>query len=70
MKFVVICYGAAVRCWLPPSKVVSNKNTLPILDYFLLDLNGKASCKITASDLETTLDRVSSRVDSVEERRY
>lgn len=35
-------------------KVISNKNTLPILDYFLFDLNGN-QLKITASDLETTL---------------
>ncbi len=35
-------------------KVISSKNTLPILDYFLFELKGK-SLKITASDLETTL---------------
>ena len=35
-------------------KVISNKNTLPILDYFLFDLSGN-QLKITASDLETTL---------------
>lgn len=35
-------------------KVISNKNTLPILDYFLFELAGK-ELKITASDLETTL---------------
>ncbi len=35
-------------------KVISNKNTLPILDYFLVELAG-SNLKITASDLETTL---------------
>lgn len=35
-------------------KVISNKNTLPILDYFLFELSGN-QLKITASDLETTL---------------
>ncbi|MBQ2247991.1 MAG: DNA polymerase III subunit beta [Tidjanibacter sp.] len=35
-------------------KVVSNKNTLPILDYFLFDLKNGV-LKVTASDLETTL---------------
>ena len=35
-------------------KVISNKNTLPILDYFLFEL-GNDKLKITASDLETTL---------------
>ncbi len=35
-------------------KVISNKNTLPILDYFLFDIAGN-QLKITASDLETTL---------------
>lgn len=36
------------------NKVISPKNTLPILDNFLFDLKGK-KLKITASDLETTL---------------
>ncbi len=36
------------------SKVVSSKNTLPILDNFLFDLKGK-TLTITGSDLETTL---------------
>ena len=35
-------------------KVISNKNTLPILDYFLLELKG-SELKVTTSDLETTL---------------
>lgn len=38
-------------------KVVSSKNTLPILDYFLLEAKG-GSLKVTASDLETTLTAV------------
>jgi len=36
------------------SRVISSKNTLPILDNFLLKLEGK-TLMITASDLETTL---------------
>ena len=35
-------------------KVISNKNTLPILDYFLLELKDN-ELKVTTSDLETTL---------------
>jgi DNA polymerase-3 subunit beta len=36
------------------SRVISSKNTLPILDNFLFRLEGK-SLSVTASDLETTL---------------
>ncbi|HEX2395214.1 MAG TPA: DNA polymerase III subunit beta, partial [Bacteroidales bacterium] len=36
------------------SRVISSKNTLPILDNYLLRLDGKA-LEITASDLETTM---------------
>lgn len=36
------------------SRVISNKNTLPILDNFLFQLSGN-DLQITASDLETTL---------------
>lgn len=36
------------------SRVISSKNTLPILDYFLFQIEGN-SLKVTASDLETTL---------------
>jgi len=36
-------------------KVISSKNTLPILDYFLFELSGN-ELKITASDLETTIE--------------
>ncbi len=36
------------------SRVISSKNTLPILDNFLFKLDGK-TLEITASDLETTM---------------
>ncbi|MFI3294609.1 MAG: DNA polymerase III subunit beta [Rikenellaceae bacterium] len=36
------------------ARVISNKNTLPILDYFLFEINDN-SLRVTASDLETTL---------------
>jgi len=36
------------------SRVINNKNTLPILDNFLLDLQG-STLTMTASDIETTL---------------
>ncbi len=45
-------------------KVVSSKNTLPILDYFLMELSG-GRLKVTACDLETTLVSVIG-VDNVE----
>ncbi len=35
-------------------RVISSKNTLPILDYFLFEVKGN-TLKVTASDLETTL---------------
>ena len=35
-------------------KVINSKNTLPILDYFLMELKGN-ELKVTTSDLETTL---------------
>ncbi len=35
-------------------KVISSKNTLPILDYFLMELSGD-ELRVTTSDLETTL---------------
>ncbi|MFI3285457.1 MAG: DNA polymerase III subunit beta [Rikenellaceae bacterium] len=35
-------------------KVISSKNTLPILDYFLMEISGD-TLKVTTSDLETTL---------------
>ena len=36
------------------SRVISSKNTLPILDNFLFNLSGN-DLEITASDLESTL---------------
>ena len=45
-------------------KVISNKNTLPILDYFLLELKDN-ELTVTTSDLETTLVG-HLQVDSVE----
>ena len=53
MKFVVSS-TALLNVLQTSSKVVSNKNTLPILDNFLFDLK-EGVLKITASDLETTL---------------
>ncbi len=46
-------------------KVISNKNTFPILDYFLLELSG-TELRVTTSDLETTMISTIN-VDSVEE---
>ena len=53
MKFT-ISSSALLSLLSTTGKVVSSKNTLPILDYFLFDLKGK-TLKVTASDLETTL---------------
>ena len=52
MKFVVSS-TALLNVLQTSSKVVSNKNTLPILDNFLFDLHDGV-LKVTASDLETT----------------
>lgn len=56
MKFV-ISSSALLSVLQTTGKVVSSKNTLPILDYFLLEAKG-GSLKVTASDLETTLTAV------------
>lgn len=53
MKFIVSS-SALLSVLQTTGKVVSSKNTLPILDYFLLDLKD-GMLKVTASDLETTL---------------
>ncbi|MGE0090359.1 MAG: DNA polymerase III subunit beta [Bacteroidales bacterium] len=53
MKFV-ISSTALLSHLQAISRVISNKNTLPILDNFLFKL-GKKELIITASDLETTL---------------
>ena len=51
MKFT-ISSSALLSTLATTGKVVSNKNTLPILDYFLFDLKD-GILKVTASDLET-----------------
>ncbi len=53
MKFVVSS-SSLLNLLQTTGKVISNKNTLPILDYFLLQLKD-GTLTITASDLETTL---------------
>ena len=53
MKFSVSS-SALLSLLATTGKVISNKNTLPILDYFLMELNGN-TLKVTTSDLETTL---------------
>ena len=63
MKFTVSS-SALLSLLATTGKVISNKNTLPILDYFLMELNGN-ELKVTTSDLETTLIG-SITVDSVE----
>ena len=63
MKFTVSS-SALLSLLATTGKVVSSKNTLPILDFFLMELNGK-TLKVTTSDLETTLTG-SIEVDSVE----
>ena len=63
MKFT-ISSSALLSLLSTTGKVVSSKNTLPILDYFLFDLKDDV-LKVTASDLETTLVG-SVKVDSVE----
>lgn len=64
MKFVVSS-ASLLNLLQNTGKVISSKNTLPILDYFLFELNGE-DLVITASDLETTLiSRL--KADSVEE---
>ncbi len=53
MKFSVSS-SALLSLLATTGKVISNKNTLPILDYFLMELSGN-TLKVTTSDLETTL---------------
>lgn len=53
MKFV-ISSSALLSVLSATGKVISSKNTLPILDYFLFELRDGV-LKVTASDLETTL---------------
>ncbi|MEG1758977.1 MAG: DNA polymerase III subunit beta [Alistipes sp.] len=53
MKFTVSS-STLLSLLATTGKVISNKNTLPILDYFLMSLSGN-ELKVTTSDLETTL---------------
>lgn len=53
MKFTVSS-SALLTLLASTGKVISSKNTLPILDYFLFELNND-QLKVTSSDLETTL---------------
>ena len=53
MKFSVSS-SALLSLLSTTGKVISNKNTLPILDYFLMELSGN-TLTVTTSDLETTL---------------
>ncbi len=63
MKFTVSSQ-AMQQLLATTGKVISNKNTFPILDYFLMELSGN-ELKVTTSDLETTM--ISSiEVESVE----
>ena len=63
MKFTVSS-SALLSVLSTTGKVISSKNTLPILDYFLFELQGD-TLKVTASDLETTfIGKV--KVDGVE----
>ncbi len=63
MKFVVSS-SSLLSLLQTVGKVISSKNSLPILDNFLLELAGD-TLKVTASDLETTLVG-SLKVDKVE----
>lgn len=64
MKFTVSS-SALLSVLSTTGKVISSKNTLPILDYFLLELQ-EGVLKVTASDLETTfIGKI--KVDGVEE---
>jgi DNA polymerase-3 subunit beta len=63
MKFTVSS-SALLQLLSTTGKIISSKNTLPILDYFLLELSG-GELRATASDLETTFVG-SIKVDSAE----
>lgn len=64
MKFV-ISSSSLLSLLSSAGKVVSSKNTLPILDYFLLSVKGN-DLTVTASDLETTMVATTA-VDRVEQ---
>ncbi len=53
MKFTVSS-SALLSLLAATGKVISNRNTLPILDYFRMDLANNV-LKVTTSDLETTM---------------
>ena len=53
MKFTVSS-SALLSLLATTGKVINSKNTLPILDYFLMELKDN-ELKVTTSDLETTL---------------
>ena len=53
MKFTVSS-SALLSLLATTGKVISNKNTLPILDYFLMELKGE-ELTVTTSDLETPI---------------
>ncbi len=53
MKFTVSS-SALLSLLAATGKVISNRNTLPILDYFRMDLANN-TLKVTTSDLETTM---------------
>ncbi|MDR2359354.1 MAG: DNA polymerase III subunit beta [Prevotellaceae bacterium] len=64
MKFIVSSTELLSHL-LSVGRVISNKNSMPILDNFLFRLAGN-ELSVTASDLETTLDTVIT-IDNVEE---
>ena len=53
MKFTVSS-SALLSLLATAGKVISSKNTLPILDYFCLELSGN-TLKVTSSDMETMM---------------
>ena len=63
MKFTVSS-SALLSLLATTGKVINSRNTLPILDYFLMELKG-GELKVTTSDLETTLVGTL-KVDNVE----
>ena len=64
MKFTVSS-SALLSLLATTGKVINSKNTLPILDYFLMELKNE-ELKVTTSDLETTLVGTI-QVDNVEQ---
>ncbi|MBR5877170.1 MAG: DNA polymerase III subunit beta [Alistipes sp.] len=54
MKFTVSS-SALLSLLATTGKVISNKSSLPILEYFLMELKEDGTLTVTTSDLETTL---------------